>query len=288
MTTENFYSKVRPLFGGRFSQSQMRGMIVILAECRRDRANRQAAAYILATAFHETGSKMAPVREGFADTDERAIEVVTKLTRRRKIRNYAKVDPVTGKSYFGRGLVQLTHKRNYDRAGKELGVDLVGNPGLALDMTTSARILVRGMRGGWFTGVSLDDVSEPETSAPDFTNDRKVVNGSDRAVQIAGYADVFHAALADVDLLSESRTIKAAANTRKAGGAAAIATIGSAVLGHAESLTDAINTGSMLSKALPWAGGVITVLVIGLFLYMRWQQGKIEDARRDDNEAKGT
>lgn len=33
-----------------------------------------------------------------------------------------------GCKYRGRGAIQLTHKYNYDKAGKELGANFVGNP----------------------------------------------------------------------------------------------------------------------------------------------------------------
>lgn len=41
--------------------------------------------------------------------------------------------PGDGVKYKGRGIIQLTGKDNYDRAGKALGVDFVNNPELAAD-----------------------------------------------------------------------------------------------------------------------------------------------------------
>lgn len=46
-----------------------------------------------------------------------------------------------GPEYHGRGFVQITHRSNYRHYGDLLGVDLVGNPDLALDATISAKIL---------------------------------------------------------------------------------------------------------------------------------------------------
>lgn len=64
-----------------------------------------------------------------------------------------------GWTYHGRGLIQLTHDYNYRHYGQRLGVDLLGNPDLALDPTISARVLAlyfleRGIpdmarRGDW-------------------------------------------------------------------------------------------------------------------------------------------
>jgi hypothetical protein len=46
-----------------------------------------------------------------------------------------------GPEYHGRGFVQLTHRYNYQTYGTILGVDLVGNPALALDPSVAARVL---------------------------------------------------------------------------------------------------------------------------------------------------
>ncbi len=64
-----------------------------------------------------------------------------------------------GVRYKGRGFIQLTGRANYASYGQKLGVDLVGNPGLALDPRIAAEVLAeyfaqRGIpamadRGDW-------------------------------------------------------------------------------------------------------------------------------------------
>jgi len=95
-----------------------------------------------------------------------------------------------GRSWAGRGYVQLTHRENYERASVNLGVDLLADPNLAMQPSIAAQILVRGCTEGWFTGRKLSDYLPG-----DYLGARRVVNGTDRAAQIARYARNFEAAL---------------------------------------------------------------------------------------------
>ena len=153
-------------------------------------------AYILATTYHETGRKIKAVRECFGKTDQASINCVTRLYRRGRIkRNYAKIDPKTGKSYFGRGHVQLTWAYNYKRMGKELGRgdEVYVNPDLALHPDSSVAIMAQGMIKGLFTGKRLSQYFNGSTT--NWGGARRIVNGLDKYKTIGSYGRKFHATL---------------------------------------------------------------------------------------------
>lgn len=196
---KGFFDAIRPLFRG-LTQSQVDGLnrlidgFLVYALI----LDRRHLAYILATSFHETGRRMQPVREGFATSDAAARRAVASLFSQGKIsRNYA-LPNSRGLSFYGRGDVQLTFEANYAAMGKLLGIDLAGNPDLALDPAISARILIEGVtRGaslkGDFTGKALEDYIAGDRC--DYVGARRTVNGTDKAALIAGYAERFEAAL---------------------------------------------------------------------------------------------
>ena len=102
-------------------------------------------------------------------------------------------DPDDGWRYRGRGLVQITGRDNYARAGRQLGVDLASDPDLALRPDLAAGILFAGMAQGWFTGRKLADYFNDAVNDP--VDARRIVNALDRAADIAGYHRAFLAAL---------------------------------------------------------------------------------------------
>ncbi len=108
-------------------------------------------AYALATAWHETGGEMLPVREGFKTIDSEACDHVAAYCRRNGIANYAARHP-NGHSYYGRGYVQLTHGDNYKKMGRRLGMGdaLYDNPDEVMKPEIGALILLVGMIEGVF------------------------------------------------------------------------------------------------------------------------------------------
>ena len=156
----------------------------IIAVCQNRKLTRQQCAYVLATAWHETGG-MRWLKEIWGPTSaQKRYEGRSDLGNTR---------PGDGKRYMGRGFVQITGKRNYTDWTKRLGIDLISDPDKAMQPTIAATILVDGMRLGTFTGKKLSDYING--SLVDYINARRVVNGTDRANMIAEYATEFDAAL---------------------------------------------------------------------------------------------
>ena len=196
---KTFYDTVRPLFG-KLTVEQVQAMDRIVVYLLASAVPKAHAAYILATIFHETAAWMQPIREGArrygpAYTDAQSRNAVGVLYAKGLIRkNYALPHPETGHSYYGRGLVQITHASNYLKLSLALGVDLYDNPDLALDWDTALAITVVGMQQGLFTGISLN-VLDPEN--PQYVKGRQIINGDTKKYgkDISDFADVFFAAL---------------------------------------------------------------------------------------------
>lgn len=153
-------------------------------------------AYALATAFHETAHTMQPIKEfGGPSYYTRMYDV--RGNRPDLARSMGNTAPGDGALYAGRGYVQLTWKVNYERAAKETGYPLVGNPDLAMRPDIAALIMRRGMEQGWFTGKAFSHFLPKSGLANhgQFVDARRIINGRDKAQMIAGYAEKFQDAL---------------------------------------------------------------------------------------------
>jgi hypothetical protein len=188
----DFYSHVRKsgLFGKFLEDSEVRGIEGILNAFRIYGDGRpKTLAYALATAYHETGGWMIPVREGFAKTDAIARRIVAR-------RPYGKPHGKYGHVYYGRGHVQLTWLDNYARTGKLLHVDLVADPDKMLDPLISARVLVEGLIDGRWNGQKKGIAWYlPDNGPDDLENARRTVNILDKWALIAGYYRIFLVAI---------------------------------------------------------------------------------------------
>jgi len=193
MDRKAFYASLRTsLFKGGVSQQQVDGIETLLDQLEKSAVDLEKSAYILAGVYHETGAKMVPVREGFASTDAGARAAVKKLFDKGRIKtNYAA--PVNGVSYYGRGRIQNTWHKNYEKLEKRFGHPFVRNPDLLLDDKIDAEVTVIGHVEGIWTGKKLADYIGG--GRKDYKGARRIVNGTDKATMIAGYAESFEKAL---------------------------------------------------------------------------------------------
>jgi len=136
-------------------------------------------AYALATAWHECRFRPIPeIGKG-------------------RGRKYGRPGKWYGQIPYGRGLPQLTWDYNYEWADAALGLGgrLLRNFDLALDPDISARLMILGMETGAFTGKSLKNyLDHDDATLADFIPCRRIINGTDKAEKIAGYAVGFLAA----------------------------------------------------------------------------------------------
>ena len=189
---DKFFSGYKEKFGSIKQQSQVAALNFLLNKLDESQVFNLANeyAYILATIYHETNATFLPVIEGYW----------MKQNRVQKLYNYYNnhnrpalrtifPNGVNGKTYEGRGYVQLTHDWNYERLGGEIGVELLSAPDKAMEPENAWKILEAGMSRGLFTGKKLSSyVNEDKT---DYPGARKVINGVNEKDRIAGYAEKF-------------------------------------------------------------------------------------------------
>lgn len=215
-------------------------------------------AYGLATAYHETAFTMKPLEEYGKGSG----------------RKYG-LPSENGQVYYGRGLVQLTWDFNYKKAGSYLNLPLYDNPAMACDLQVAAKILVLGMKQGWFTGKKLADYN-------DFNQMRRIVNGMDKSSTIAEYAEIFNAALkAGAGIVKDEGIVEvpikpaSQSTTIVAGGAAVIVEV-------ARQAKDALSTAKEVQGQLSeLAGQVHTqniwsiisgIIIVALAGYIIWER----------------
>lgn len=203
-----FTSTRKSLFASGLNAGQVEGTEAILRACERHRiADGRHVANILAQVYHETGAQMLPVKETvYASSPDRNpsdATVISKLDRAFAAGQLTWVSkPYWRDGWFGRGSIQITFEDNYRKLGAALGIDLVGNRDLALDIDVSADIAVVGMGGGLFTGRKLADYFGAKS---DPAGARAIVNGDGKkklpnstrtiAEAIAGYHSSFLVAI---------------------------------------------------------------------------------------------
>lgn len=268
MNRKVFYDRVRhSLFRGRVSFGQLKGCEAILDAFEQSvHDDRRWLAYMLATSYHETAHTMLPIKEygGRAYYMRMYDKTGSRPHVAKRLGNTQKGD---GALFCGRGYVQLTGRRNYTLASEKVSVDLVSDPDKAMEPDVAAQIMIEGMVEGWFTGRRLGHYFT--NTRTDWVNARRIINGTDKASLIAGYARKFYAAIlrADEPLkspeeLQRSRTVKASA----AVGLIGSGTIVYDVINAADQARDRFSMGDIY-------GIVVGLLVLGLAIYIayvRW------------------
>ncbi|RWO20441.1 MAG: hypothetical protein E5Y16_02980 [Mesorhizobium sp.] len=110
---------------------------LIVSECKAEGLLRNQCAYVLGTAWHETGAYKY-MREIWGPT-------AAQVRGRKDLGNTVAGD---GKKFIGRGFVQITGRRNYTDWSKRLGIDLLKEPQLAERPEIAVKILVKGSKLG--------------------------------------------------------------------------------------------------------------------------------------------
>lgn len=221
-----FFDAVRaPLFGG-LTQSQVAGIEIILDEWeRRGLPDLRWLAYMLATAHIEVGGTYQPIREnlnysvsgllktfsrsriagadaerygrkpGRAANQEAIANIVYGGEFGRK--QLGNTEPGDGWRYRGGGYPQTTGRANYAKIGLAAGINLVDHPERITEPRIATVALFAGMIEGLYTGKKLADYFRPGevASDDDWRQARRIVNGLDRADDIAEHARAYHRAL---------------------------------------------------------------------------------------------
>jgi hypothetical protein len=173
-----FFAGIRQSpFPGKLTSGQVSGTSAIINEWeRRGLTDLRWLADMLGTTKWETDHTMQPIKEG------------------------GSLAYLKGKKYwpwYGRGYVQLTWEANYkkfrDRVMKLFGADIIANPDLAMRADVAAFIMFEGMINGEFTGKKLSDYFNADKT--DWVNARRIINGTDKAAEIASISKQFYADL---------------------------------------------------------------------------------------------
>lgn len=177
-----FFTKFREAFGS-LNQGQVDGLQSLLRNLEADIhvTDIRQAAYMLATVKHECADTWKPIQEYGKGAGRKYGEPVKVIS---------PSGEVLERVYYGRGYVQLTWENNYLKMDELLGLSgdssLHLYPENALNPDIAYKVMSKGMREGSFTGRSLEDFICGKVC--DYFKARKIINGTDRAVTIQGYA----------------------------------------------------------------------------------------------------
>ncbi|MFA0811939.1 hypothetical protein [Microbulbifer epialgicus] len=208
MERSTFYEDIRKgIFKGSLTQEQVNGMEVILNFWENPPTQPSGnfkiqweirsigwLAYMLATIFHETAYTMQPI------TEYGSKSYFTRYDFRKDLGN---TEPGDGYKFRGRGFVQLTGRRNYEKLTPVVREhypqcpDFTQDPDAVKVPKYATIILFYGMFLGIFTGKALrHSIGDPEKGQiVDYRHARQIINAMDKADNIARYAEEFEQAL---------------------------------------------------------------------------------------------
>lgn len=196
--TKGGFDILRAKFG-KLSQSQVDAINFIVDAMDKDKSiTYPQGAYILATTWHETATTMLPIAE-YGKGNGRPYGTWQRNSKgelyayKNGNRNTVYLQSEYPHLYYGRGETQNTWYDNYEKLSKVFGVDFLKNPDLLLTQEWSTPVTIYSMKNGLYTGRRLSDYIHQ--SKKDYVNARRIINGTDKANLIAGYADTFEKAL---------------------------------------------------------------------------------------------
>lgn len=172
------------------NQNQQNGVNAIKEACiKYSITDNRMVAYILATAYWETGQTMMPIEEYGKGVGHKYGQKI-----KQSGQPYVEPDFI----YYGRGYTQNTWFENYEMLSnqsyaKQQGWDFLNHPELLLEVEPSLWATIHCMWHGLYTGVGLSKYFNDTTEDP--INCRKVINGLDQADRIAGFYQDFKATI---------------------------------------------------------------------------------------------
>jgi putative chitinase len=224
----NFFNKLRAgLLGPNLDTDEVEGCQGILIAAEIAKMPISWAAYVLATAYHETQGRMCGKSESlnYSAARLRAVFGSHRITAAQAkkygrckahgadfegianaiyggawgAKNLGNICAGDGFKYIGRGAEHVTGRANYQKVDDELGLggELMDRPAMLLEPVLAGKVIVSGMaRGRYRSGRDLARyIPRQGATMADWTAARSIINPDQNGKFIARYAWQFEAAL---------------------------------------------------------------------------------------------